>query len=135
MKKLFNEFKEFAMRGNVLDMAVGVVIGSAFGGIVTSLVNDIFTPVIAALTSRVQFSDLNVVLKETSDGLITLNYGAFIQSIINFVIVAFCIFLVVKAFNNLNKLKKHKEEKAAEEPAKSPELIELEKIVELLKNK
>lgn len=135
MKKFLNEFKEFAMRGNVLDMAVGVVIGSAFTGIVTSLVNDVFTPVIAALTSRVKFSDLSIILKNTEDGAITLNYGSFIQAIINFIIVAFVIFLVVKGMNNLHKLGKKKEEKKEETPAKSAELLELEKITELLRNK
>lgn len=136
MKNFLKEFKEFAMRGNVLDMAVGVVIGSAFTAIVTSLVNDVFTPVIAALTSNVTFADLNIVLKETADASITLNYGAFIQTIINFIIVAFVIFMVVKGMNKLNNIKnKKKEEKVEEVPAKSPELIQLEKIAELLEKK
>lgn len=136
MKSFLKEFKEFAMRGNVLDMAVGVVIGSAFTAIVTSLVNDVFTPVIAALTSNVTFADLNIVLKETADASITLNYGSFIQTIINFIIVAFVIFMVVKGMNKLNNIKnKKKEEKVEEVPAKSPELIQLEKIAELLEKK
>ena len=136
MKKFINEFKEFAMRGNVLDMAVGVVIGGAFSKIVTSLVNDVFTPVIAALTSNVNFSDLSIVLKQASDTAITLNYGSFIQAVIDFIIVAFVIFLVVKGMNKLNAIKKKKEEEKVEEaPAKSAELLELEKITEILKNK
>lgn len=135
MKKFFNEFKEFAMRGNVLDMAVGVVIGSAFTAIVTSLVNDVFTPLIAALTSNVNFADLSITLKQSGDTAITLNYGAFIQAIINFVIVAFVVFLVVKGMNKVTSLKKKKEEEKVEEPVKSPELIQLEEITNLLKNR
>lgn len=136
MKKFIKEFKEFAMRGNVLDMAVGVVIGGAFSQIVTSLVNDIFTPLIAALTANVNFEDLKIVLKQSADSAITLNYGSFIQTVIDFIITAFCIFIVIKAMNNLHKLKKSKEEQAPEEEIKkSPELLELEKITELLKNK
>lgn len=134
MKKFFNEFKEFAMRGNVLDMAVGVVIGSAFTAIVTSLVNDIFTPIIASLTANVQFADLSVTLKQSGDTAITLNYGSFIQAVINFIIVAFVIFMVVKAMNKISSLKK-KEEAAPAEPVKSPELLQLEEITELLKKK
>lgn len=131
MKKFLDEFKTFALRGNVMDMAVGVVIGSAFTAIVTSLVNDIFTPVIAALTSNVNFSELNIVLKDAGETQVTLNYGSFIQAVLNFVIVAFVIFMVIKA---INKLKTPKEEEKKEEvPAKSAELLELEKITKLLK--
>lgn len=136
MKNFLKEFKEFAMRGNVLDMAVGVVIGGAFSKIVTSLVNDIFTPVIAALTSNVNFSDLGIVLKKSEDSVISLNYGSFIQTVIDFVVIAFVIFLVVKGMNKINNLKhKADEESKCEIPAKSPELLELEKITEILKNK
>ena len=134
MKKFFKEFKEFAMKGNVIDMAVGIAIGTAFNSIVNSLVNDIIMPLIATVTSDVNFSDLKVVLKvvdtETS---ITLNYGQFIQYIFNFIIIALSIFLVIKAMNKL----RHKEEKKEEPapPKKSDELVALEEIRDLLKNR
>lgn len=96
MKKFFNEFKEFAMKGNVLDMAIGVVIGASFSSIVSSLVNDIFMPLIAVLTGDVQFSELKLVLKGTGDNAVTINYGSFIQNIVNFLIVTLCLFLVVE---------------------------------------
>ena len=102
-----SEFKAFAMRGNVIDLAVGVVIGGAFGTIVTSLVGDVFMPVIGQLTAGVDFSKAALVLKEASeDGkapAVLLGYGKFIQAIINFTIVAFAIFLVVKAINSMKK--------------------------------
>ena len=135
MKKFLNEFKEFAMRGNVLDMAVGVVIGSSFTAIVTSIVNDIFTPVIAALTSKVSFQDIKIVLKQTEDGIISINIGAFIQTVINFIIVAFVIFIVIKAINEFNAKFSKKKEEAPAEQVKSPELLELEKIAKLLEDK
>ncbi|WP_293001249.1 large-conductance mechanosensitive channel protein MscL [Nevskia sp.] len=101
------EFKDFAMRGNVVDLAVGVVIGAAFGTIVTSLVGDVIMPVIGQLTAGVDFSKAAIVLKEASeDGktpAVLLAYGKFIQAIINFIIVAFAIFMVVKAINSLKK--------------------------------
>lgn len=136
MKKFLNEFKEFAMRGNVLDMAVGVVIGSSFTAIVTSIVNDIFTPVIAALTSEVSFQDIKIVLKQTEDSIISINIGSFIQTVINFIIVAFVIFIVIKGINKVNaKFAKKKEEEKPAEPVKSAELLELEKITKLLEEK
>lgn len=102
-----SEFKAFAMRGNVIDLAVGVVIGGAFGTIVTSLVGDVIMPVIGQLTAGVDFSKAAVVLKEASaDGktpAVLLGYGKFIQSIINFIIVAFAIFMMVKALNSVKK--------------------------------
>lgn len=101
------EFKSFAMRGNVIDLAVGVVIGAAFGTIVTSLVGDVIMPVIGQLTAGVDFSKAAFVLKAASeDGktpAVLLGYGKFIQTIINFIIVAFAIFLVVKAINSMKK--------------------------------
>ncbi|MDP3295764.1 MAG: large-conductance mechanosensitive channel protein MscL [Nevskia sp.] len=101
------EFKSFAMRGNVIDLAVGVVIGAAFGTIVTSLVGDVIMPVIGQLTAGVDFSKAALVLKAASeDGktpAVLLGYGKFIQTIINFIIVAFAIFLVVKAINSMKK--------------------------------
>ena len=130
MSKFLTEFKQFAMRGNVIDMAVGVIIGGAFGKIVTSVVNDIIMPPIAMLMGNVNFADLAVTLKEAQPEVvneageviqkateaITLNYGAFIQTCIDFLIVAFCIFLLIKAMNKLKK-----EEAPAPEPAAEPE--------------
>jgi large conductance mechanosensitive channel len=120
-KGFFGEFKTFIMRGNVIDMAVGVVIGGAFGGIVTSLVNDIIMPLIGAVTGGLDFSNWFVALdgshykslKAAQDaGAATLNYGNFISLVINFIIIAFCIFLVIKGINKLSDLKKTEEEEA-----------------------
>lgn len=100
---MFKEFKEFAMRGNVVDMAVGVVIGGAFGKIVTSLVNDVIMPPIGLLLGNMDFSELSIVLKH-ADGTakaVTLNYGMFVNNVINFIIVAFSIFIVIKGMNKL----------------------------------
>ena len=133
MKKFFTEFKEFAIRGNVIDMAVGLTLGTAFNNIVNSLVNDLFMPLVASLTSSNNISDLKLVLKETEEGIISINYGQFIQVIINFVIIAFSMYIVVKAINKLKKkYRKEKEEKA---PEKSPELLQLEKITQILESK
>jgi len=130
------EFKEFAMRGNVLDMAVGVVIGGAFGKIVSSLVADVFMPIISVITGGVNFTDWKLVLnKVVVDGVnitpeVTINYGNFIQVTFDFLIIAFSIFLVIKA---INKIKKKEDEKPAE-PAATPEDIQLlTEIRDLLK--
>ena len=106
---MLKEFKDFAMRGNVVDMAVGIVIGAAFGKIVTSLVNDVIMPPIGLLLGKVDFSELTVTLKQKTEEAeaVTLNYGVFINTILDFVIVAFAIFLVIK---QMNRLKKKKEE-------------------------
>ena len=106
------EFREFAMRGNVVDMAVGVIIGGAFGKIVSSLVGDVFMPVLGILTGGVDFKDLKITLAEAvgETPAVTLNYGAFIQNVFDFIIIAFAIFMMIKA---LNKLKKPAEEVAA----------------------
>ena len=104
MSKLLKEFKEFAFKGNVVDMAVGVVVGSAFTAIVTSIVNDLFTPLIAKLTGSVDFSALVIPLGEGAD-VPTINIGNFIQTVINFFIVAICIFFLVKSINRLRQLK------------------------------
>ena len=105
MKKFFQDFKQFIMRGNVLDLAVGVMIGSAFGAIVTSLVTDLLMPIIGLITGGVDFSGLFLALNlqvypnieaAKSAGVATLNYGAFIQAVLNFLIMAFCIFLIVR---------------------------------------
>ena len=137
---MFKEFKEFISKGNVMDMAVGLVTGSAFTAIVQSLVNDVIMPLIGLLVGGFNFSDLKVTLKETADGAVTLNYGAFIQAVVNFLIVAFVIFLVVKAMNKMraaaeNLVKKEEEEAAAEEaPAEPPaDIALLTEIRDLLK--
>ena len=122
MKKFFEEFKTFAMRGNVIDMAVGVVIGGAFGKITTSIVNDIIMPLISMLTGGVDFSQWKIVLKEAvmnAEGVIdpatevAIRYGNTIAIILDFIIIAFAVFCMVKALNNLHKKK--------EEPAPEPE--------------
>lgn len=102
---MFKEFKEFALKGNVVDMAVGVIIGGAFGKIVTSLVSDVIMPPIGILVGNVDFSDVSLVLKHAvgTEKPVTLNYGLFINNVINFFIVAGCIFLVVKLMNTLKK--------------------------------
>ena len=107
MKKFFNEFKEFAMRGNVLDLAVGIIIGAAFTAIVTSLVDDILSPIIGLLV-QVNFSSLAV-----SIGGVTLKYGSFIMAVINFVIVAFALFVLIKAVNTAMTLGRKKAEEEA----------------------
>ena len=125
------EFREFAMRGNVVDMAVGVIIGGAFGKIVSSLVGDVVMPVLGLLTGGVDFKDLKFVLKAAEGDVpaVTLNYGMFIQNVFDFIIIAFAIFTMIKA---LNKLKKPVEE-VAEEP-KGPTSEELlAEIRDLLK--
>jgi large conductance mechanosensitive channel len=121
---MFKEFKEFAMRGNVVDMAVGIIIGAAFGAIVKSLVSDVIMPPIGLLLGNVDFSNLFIVLRAgegasyatladaQAAGAVTLNYGMFINTIISFVIVAFAVFLVIKS---INRLKKKKEEPVDEE--------------------
>jgi len=108
---MMSEFKEFAVKGNVVDMAVGIIIGAAFGKIVTSLVNDVIMPPIGLLLGGVNFTELSLKLKDAvlgADGAVvtkavTLNYGLFIQTVIDFLIVAFCIFLMVKAVNKLKR--------------------------------
>ncbi|CEN81707.1 large conductance mechanosensitive channel protein [[Clostridium] sordellii] len=99
MKKMLKEFKEFAVKGNILDLAVGVVVGGAFSKIVTSLVNDIIMPIVGILTGGINFSEYKIVLKEAvgKNPSVTLNIGNFIQTSVNFLIISFCIFLFIKA--------------------------------------
>ena len=130
------EFKEFAMKGNVLDMAVGVIIGGAFGKIVSSLVNDILMPAIGGLIGNVDFTTLSVKLGEDPE----LRYGNFIQVTVDFLIIAFSIFVMIKAINKAASLRKKKEEEAAAaEPAapapKPDDVALLEEIRDLLKEK
>lgn len=108
MGKFINEFKEFAVKGNAVDMAVGVIIGGAFTAIVTSLVNDILMPVLSLITGGLDFTSLCIVLGE-GENAATLNYGAFIAAIINFLLIAFVIFLLVKMINNFSRKKKEEE--------------------------
>ena len=122
-----SEFKEFAMKGNVMDMAVGVIIGAAFGKIVSSLVDDILMPLIGIITGGLDFSGLKATIGDAS-----VTYGMFIQNIVDFLIVAFCIFLMLKAINKLNR---KKEEPAPEAPAGPTQEELLAEIRDLLKNK
>ncbi len=118
MKKFINEFKEFISRGNVMDLAVGMIIGSAFTAIVTSLVNDIFMPLISLITGGIDFTEWNIVLAQAvgEEKPPTLGLGSFLAAVLNFVIVAICIFLVVKGINKFRALSVlSKKEEAAEE--------------------
>lgn len=134
---MFKEFKEFISKGNVMDMAIGIVIGGAFAAIVNSVVNDILMPIIGFLTAGVDFTDLKLVLQqavveggEIVKPEVSLNYGMLIQTIINFLIISLFIFLMVKGLNQMHR----KEEAAAEEPApKSDEVLLLEEIRDSLK--
>ncbi len=134
---MLNEFKKFIMRGNVLDLAVGVIVGGAFSSIVTSLVNNIFTPIIGIILGGKDFSNLSITFKNAN-----IMYGAFIQSIIDFLIVAVCLFIVVKVVNKLSTdvqkiTKKNKKgeikEEVKEVPKKSDDILLLEEIRDLLK--
>lgn len=129
MKKFLEEFKEFALKGNVMDMAVGVIIGAAFQSIVSSLVDDIISPLLGTIAGM-NFDSLAININGA-----TLNYGKFITSVINFIIMAFVLFMIVKAINEINHVFHHEEEKKEEAPVKSDELIALEKIVSLLEEK
>ncbi|MDF1494500.1 large-conductance mechanosensitive channel protein MscL [Caproiciproducens sp. CPB-2] len=132
MKKLVSEFKEFAMRGNVMDMAVGVVIGAAFGKIVSSLVADIITPVLSLVTGRINLTALAVTVPAALKGTepIMIRYGNFLQTVLDFIAVAFSIFLVIKASN---RLKRKKEEAPPAAPEISREEALLTEIRDLLK--
>ena len=128
---MLKEFKEFIARGNVMDMAIGVVMGGAFGAIITSLVEGIIMPLVGLLTAGVDFTDLKLVIKEAAGDApeVALSYGNLIQVIINFILIALCIFLMVKGINKLKKA----EEEAEEAPAKSDEVLLLEEIRDSLK--
>lgn len=140
MGKFINEFKAFAVKGNAVDMAVGVIIGGAFGKIVSSIVNDLIMPPIGWLIGGVNFSDLKITLpaEKIADGIemqaATINYGSFIQNLIDFVIIAFCVFLLVKG---INKLANKNQEKPAPTPAPEPSAEEklLAEIRDLMKEK
>ena len=147
---LLQEFKTFALKGNVMDMAVGVIIGGAFGKIVTSLVNDVIMPPIGYLTGGVDFKDLKWVIQEAAEATdttaaiaeVSLKYGAFLQQVFDFLIIAISVFAMIKIANKLTNLRK-KEEEAVEEPAPAPapepeptkEELLLTEIRDLLKEK
>ena len=130
---MLKEFKEFAMKGNVLDLAIGVVIGGAFGKIVTSLVNDIIMPLVGLLLGGLNFTYLNVVLREEQNGnpALTFNYGNFIQNIVDFLIISFSIFLFIKLLNKFNRKEEVKE--VTEEVKVSDDVKLLMEIRDLLK--
>jgi len=138
---MFKEFKDFAVKGNVIDMAVGIIIGAAFGTIIKSLVADVIMPPIGLLLGGVDFSDLFITLKGQTfanladaqeAGAVTLNYGLFFNTVISFLIVAFAIFILVK---QINKLKKEEEAAPAEPPAPPRSDVLLEEIRDLLKSR
>ena len=126
MKKFLQEFKEFAMRGNMIDMAVGIIIGAAFGKIVSSLVADVIMPPIGLLVGGVDFTDLAITLKRATaeDPAVLLRYGAFLQTIVDFIIVALAIFLMVKGINSLRR-----KQAAAPAPATPPVPTAEEKLL------
>jgi large conductance mechanosensitive channel len=119
LKKFIDEFKEFALRGNVIDLAVAVIIGNAINAIVKSLVTDIFTPVLSLFIGRISIKDLSFIIKSSllNGKDITITYGNFLQTVLNFLITAFCIFIMLKAINKLHDITlKKKDENEAEEP-------------------
>lgn len=144
MKKMVSEFKEFIARGNVMDLAVGVIIGGAFSAIVTSLVNDVIMPIISLITGGIDFtnwfisldgSKYSTLAEAQAAGASVLAYGSFIQAVIYFLILAFVIFMLVKGVNKLTKIKKKEEKKEEAVPSKSAEEELLEKILAELKKK
>ncbi len=128
---MWKEFKEFAMRGNVIDLAIGIIIGAAFGKIVASFVKDILMPPIGIALGGVDFKDIVIVL-QTLPKPVTMNLGTFISTIIDFIIIAFAVFLVVKALNNMKRKQEEAEEAAAEPPKQE---VLLEEIRDILKDK
>lgn len=142
MKNFIEEFKSFAMRGNVIDLAVGVIIGAAFGKIVTSLVNDLIMPPLGLLIGGLDFSDFFLTLKGTgayntlaeaqAAGAVTLNYGLFINNVVQFIIVAFAIFMVIK---QINRLKRAEDAAPAAPPPPPPQEVLLTEIRDILKSK
>ena len=142
---MLKEFKDFAVKGNMLDMAVGIIIGAAFSTIVTALVNDVLMPVVGLFTGGIDFGDMHVVLQDGSPagpyatvagaaeaGAVTLNWGIFVNALISFLIVAFVLFMVIRSFN---KLKRAEEEAPAAPPKPSAEEILLAEIRDLLKSR
>jgi len=132
---MLKEFKEFAMRGNVIDLAVGVIIGGAFGKIVSSLVNDILMPVFGFILSGIDLSDLKFVIKPASGDVpeVAILYGSFIQSVVDFLIIAFSIFWFIKLLSLWKKKEEEKESPASDDPPR--EVVLLEEIRDLLKTR
>ena len=130
---MLKDFKEFAFKGNVLDMAIGVIIGAAFGKIVTSLVNDLIMPIISILTGGINFTDLMFVITPAHGDMAenAIAYGSFIQNVVDFLIIAFCIFLFVRLIEKFKK----KEEVKVEAPKKADDVVLLEEIRDFLKAK
>ena len=130
--KIIQEFREFAMRGNVIDLAVGIVIGTAFGAITSSLVKDVIMPPIGVLMGKVDFSALKWTMIEASEGAaaVTINYGLFIQTLVNFIIVAWAMFMIIKV---MNTLKRKQDTGAADAPPPPRQEVLLEEIRDLLK--
>lgn len=126
--KFAKEFKDFISKGNVIDLAVGVIIGGAFGKIVSSLVDNILMPLIGLALGGVNFSELSIKVKDAS-----IQYGLFIQNVVDFLIIALCVFIMVKAINKLSKLKKKEEKIEESKPVKSDEVLLLEDIRNILK--
>ena len=131
---MLKDFQEFAFKGNVLDMAIGVIIGGAFGKIVTSLVNDLIMPIISILIGGLNFTDLKYVITPKHGDIAenAIAYGSFIQNVVNFFIIAFCIFIFVRL---IEKFKKKEDAKVEEAPAKADDVVLLEEIRDLLKAK
>lgn len=131
---MMKEFKEFAMRGNVVDMAIGIVIGAAFGKIVSSFVADVVMPPIGLMLGGMDFSKMAIVLKEGSEGVepVLLSYGVFFNTVLDFIVIAFVIFMVIKG---MNKMKKKQEEAPAAPPEPPKEEVLLTEIRDLLKSK
>ncbi|MDD3613853.1 MAG: large-conductance mechanosensitive channel protein MscL [Clostridia bacterium] len=126
---MWKEFKDFALKGNVVDLAVGVIIGSAFGKIVTSLVNDMIMPMLGRLTGNIDLTAMEWVINDTTDPVLSMKYGQFLQNVLDFLIISFTIFLAIRL---LSKLKK-KEEKKPEPPKPSKEELLLTEIRDILK--
>jgi len=141
--KMIDEFKQFAMRGNVMDMAVGIIIGGAFGKIISSVVSDIIMPPIGLLVGGVNFTDLKITLKDqitdaagvVLNPAVTLNYGNFLQVTFDFLIIAFAIFMMIKMMNNLNRKKETAPATPATPPPPPADIQLLTEIRDLLKNK
>jgi large conductance mechanosensitive channel len=133
MKSFFEEFKTFAVRGNAVDLAVAVVVGGAFGAIVSSLVSDIFMPLVQTLTHSVNFGDLSLALPSRGEAPVLLRYGSFLTTLINFFIISFVVFVVVRNMNRF--LHKEKEREKTAPPEKSTTETLLEEIRDILKEK
>ncbi len=132
---ILKDFKDFAMRGNIIDLATAVVIGAAFGKITTSFVNDVLMPPIGMLLGNVDFKELKIILKEGAEGIepVSINYGMFIQTVIDFTIIAFAVFLVIQAYQRLQKKKETAPAPPAAQPAPTKDQELLSEIRDLLK--